>query len=91
MERMFSASQPHRIYDSEEQLDSFLEVLGKIRRYANIEGHHQSAVGSGGGEGERGAGGLGGSGKDYGTEYYKVMKMRQVLRRKEDLITYTFN
>ena len=29
--------------------------------------------------------------KDYSSEYYKIMKMRQVLRKKEDLITYMFN
>lgn len=75
MQRMASLGQGH---DDEEQLDSFLAVLGKIKLLASCEpppddfGDDEAPPTS----------------RDYSSEYYRIMKMRQALRNKEDLITH---
>lgn len=75
MQRMVSIGQGH---DEEEQLDSFLAVLGKIKKLASCELPLDDNEDDEAAQTYR----------NYSSEYYRIMKMRQALRNKEDLITH---
>ena len=72
---MDSVFQNNHDGDEEESLDCFLSVLDKIKLLTKTAEHHRvqtEATPS----------------SHYQSEYYRIMKMRQTLRNKEDFITH---